>query len=65
MKLKTSKSCSKRIIKITKSGKILRRSTSSQHLAANKSKRTKQGAGNATLLSKTSHDKIKKLMPYN
>ena len=45
-KLKTRKSLSKRVVKITASGRLLRRKTLSQHLAHRKSRRTRKNSGN-------------------
>lgn len=64
MKLKTSKSATKRIAKFTKKGKIIRRKMAAQHLRQGKSKRTKKLAGKFTTVSKTDSKKIKKLVPY-
>lgn len=63
-KLKTVKSASKRIAKITKSGKILRFKISAQHLARKKSKRTKKEAKKKLAISKADLRKIKRLIPY-
>jgi len=64
MKLKTVKSAKKRIVKITKTGKILRRKLSAQHLSAGKSKRTRSNADKTVALKKADVSNIKKLVPY-
>lgn len=64
MKLKTSKSAAKRIIKVTKNGKFVRRGMSAQHRAKGKSKRTKRLSGLNTLVTKASLKTMKKLIPY-
>ncbi len=64
MKLKTSKSAAKRIVKITRNNKIIRRKMSAQHLGQGKSKRTKKEAGKFLLVEKTELKKLKKLLPY-
>lgn len=64
MKLKTSKSASKRIKKVTNNGKIIRRKMSAQHLRAGKSKRTEQTAGKLISVSKADSKRLKKLIPY-
>ncbi len=62
-KIKTKKSASKRISKITKSGKIVRRKITSQHLARRKSKRTRKTSGDKRLLNK-SDKSIIDFIPY-
>lgn len=64
MKLKTSKSAKKRIVKITKRGKILSRRLSAQHLVAGKSKRTKRATGKKFVIKKADAKNLKKLVPY-
>jgi len=64
MKQKTIKSARKRIIKITKRGKLLRRRLSAQHLAVGKSKRTLRSAGKKSTVSSADRKKIKRLIPY-
>lgn len=64
MKQKTVKSARKRIVKITKNGKIIRRKLSAQHLSAGKSKRTRSNADKTVTLKKADVRKIKKLVPY-
>lgn len=62
-KIKTKKSASKRIAKITKTGKVLRRKITSQHLSRRKSKRTKRESGDKVPLHQ-SDLKLTKLTPY-
>lgn len=64
MKLKTVKSASKRIVKITKTGKILHRKLSAQHLSAGKSKRVRSNADKTVAFNKADAKKIKKMVPY-
>ncbi len=45
--LKTRKSVAKRIKRVTRTGKVIARTQSSQHLAARKSKRTLAQSGRA------------------
>lgn len=63
-KLKTSKSTAKRIIKITRNGKMLRRKMSAQHRRKGKSKRTKLEAGQLMEVHKGDQKKIRRLIPY-
>ena len=65
MKLKTVKSAKKRIIKITKKGKVIRRELSAQHLVAGKSKRTLKKSSRQKLVSSADARKIKKMVPYD
>jgi len=64
MKLKTNKTAKKRIVKITKSGKVISRRLSAQHLVAGKSKRTKRATGKTFALKPADAKNIKKLVPY-
>ena len=64
MKLKTSKAAAKRIIKITRKGKMLRRKMSAQHLRQGKSKRACRRAGKFVEVSKGDIRKVKRLVPY-
>jgi ribosomal protein L35 len=64
MKLKTNKSAKKRIVKITKTGKVISRRLSAQHLVAGKSKRTRRATGKKFVLKKADSKNIKKLVPY-
>ena len=62
-KLKTSKSATKRL-KFTTTGKLLRRHTTSQHLARKKSKRTKKNSGKVENVSPTDKRKIARIVTY-
>jgi len=64
MKLKTVKSAKKRIVKITKNGKIIQRKLSAQHLTAGKSKRTLRNKRKTAVMSDANVKNIKKLVPY-
>lgn len=64
MKLKTSKSAKKRIVKITKTGKVISRRLSAQHLVAGKTKRTKRATGKSFTIKKADAANLKKLVPY-
>lgn len=64
MKLKTSKSAKKRIVKITKNGKVLVRHASAQHLVAGKTKRTKRATSKTFTVKKADAGNLKKLVPY-
>ena len=64
MKLKTSKSASKRIVKITKNKKIIGKKMSAQHRTKGKSKRVLYNAMNDFEISKANEKRIKKLVPY-
>lgn len=63
-KLKTSKSAQKRIVKITRSGKIIRRKMSAQHRTGGKSKRALSASKKETQVSSANLKTIKKLIPY-
>jgi large subunit ribosomal protein L35 len=63
-KIKTVKTASKRISRITKNGKIMRMTMSAQHLARRKSKRAKQNALNQVVVHKTDAKQLKRLVPY-
>ncbi len=63
-KIKTNKTLSKRISKITNSGKVVRRKTLSQHLVHRKTARTIAESGADVQASRTESKKIKKLIPY-
>jgi large subunit ribosomal protein L35 len=64
MKLKTSKTAVKRIARITKTGKLLRRKMSAQHLVRNKSQRVRKDARRKLLVAKSDLKKIRFLIPY-
>jgi len=63
-KIKTSKTAAKRLVKLTGSGKPVRRKTVSQHLVRKKSKRTVKNSGDNTSFSPAEGKKIIKLNPY-
>lgn len=63
-KLKTSKTVSKRIKKLTSTGLIMRRRMSNQHLARRKSKRSRKQNENDTIFSATDTQRIKRMAPY-
>lgn len=63
-KLKTVKTAVKRVVGVTKNGKIRVRNQSAQHLATNKSSRSVHSAGHTTLLSDGDAKKVKKMTPY-
>lgn len=63
-KLKTRKTASKRLVKITASGKMIRKKTVAQHLVHRKSKRTIKESGNTLVITKSDSEKMKKLTPY-
>ena len=58
-KLKTRKSVSKRIKKVTRSGQVITRNESSQHRTAGKTKRTLARAGREKILPKVQAANIK------
>jgi len=63
-KQKTSKTAAKRIVKITGTGKILRKKTLAQHLVHRKTKRTIEESGTNTEISKPEKNRVKRLTPY-
>ena len=65
MKLKTSKSAKKRVVKVTKKNKIIFKKMSAQHRTKGKSKRTLQNAMSNFEISQANTKTIKKLIPYN
>lgn len=62
-KLKTKKAAAKRI-KITATGKLLRRDVRMSHLKTKKSAKTKRRKSDYVELSKTERKKIRRLLPY-
>lgn len=62
MKAKTVKSAKKRIVKVSKTGKILRRTLSAQHLTSGKSKRVLRGSNKKADVAKADRKKIKRLI---
>lgn len=63
-KLKTSKTASKRLAKVTASGKLIRRKTLAQHLVKRKTKRTIKSSGNAVEVVSAEAKRLKRLTPY-
>jgi large subunit ribosomal protein L35 len=63
-KIKTVKSAAKRIVKITKNGKLIRLKMSGQHLARRKSKRARSNAFTKLSLKSADSKRIKRLVPY-
>lgn len=63
MKQKTVKSAKKRVIKVTKNGKIIRRTLSGQHRTTGKSKRVLRASNKKTTISKSDTKKIKRMIP--
>jgi len=63
-KQKTSKTAAKRIVKVTGTGKILKRKTLAQHLVHRKSKRTIKQSGVNTEVSRPEKNRVKRLTPY-
>ena len=63
-KLKTVKSAVKRVVGITKAGKIRVRNLSAQHLATNKSNRANQLSNLTSSLCKGDAKKVRKMVPY-
>jgi len=63
-KIKTRKSASKRLVKVTATGKLIRRKMLAQHLVRRKSRRTTKTSGQNQEFKKTQTNKIKKLSPY-
>lgn len=64
MKQKTVKAAIKRI-KITGSGKLMRRRMSAQHLSMGKSKRVRRNANKFTQVARADSKRLKKLIPNN
>lgn len=63
-KLKTRKSASKRLAKVTASGKLIRRKTLAQHLVKRKTKRTIKSSGKSSEVVGSEVKKLKRLTPY-
>ena len=59
---KTHKAASKRILKLSKRGKLMRRNLSAQHLATNKSKRSRRDSTKNTSFSNADRKKIIKYL---
>ncbi|MDO8513082.1 MAG: 50S ribosomal protein L35 [bacterium] len=64
-KLKTVKSAKKRVVGITKAGKIRVRKLSAQHLAMNKSSRARRQSKQTSTLGNTESKKVQRMIPYN
>lgn len=62
MKAKTYKSAKKRVLRVTKSGIILRRTLSGQHLTHGKSKRVLRSSNKQSVISLKDAPKLKKLI---
>ncbi len=63
-KVKTRKSASKRLAKVTAGGKLLRRKTLAQHLVKRKTQRTVKTSGQAMEVAPSETKRLKKLTPY-
>jgi ribosomal protein L35 len=63
-KLKTRKSATKRLAKVTASGKLIRRKTLAQHLVKRKTKRTIKSSGKPSEVVASEVKKLKRLTPY-
>lgn len=63
-KMKTAKSAAKRIVRITKTGKMLRRTMSAQHRRKGKSARVKRESHNIVEVAKGDQVKLKRMLPY-
>ncbi len=64
-KLKTRKAVAKRVVKITKTGKLLRRATSAQHRTTGKSSRTLRQAKMKEAVTKQDVKAVTQFLPYN
>jgi len=64
MKLKTSKSAIKRIVKVSKNNKIILKKMSAQHRTKGKSKRTMREAMMNFDIARANMKTMKKLIPY-
>jgi large subunit ribosomal protein L35 len=62
-KLKTHTGAKKRF-KVTATGKIKRGKAYKSHLLTGKSSKRTRGLRTSTLVSKSDHDKMKRLLPY-
>lgn len=63
-KLKTRQAVAKRIDRVTKNGKIMRRSTSAQHRTTGKSRRTLSQAKMQESIKPADIKKIQQFLPY-
>lgn len=64
MKLKTVKSALKRIVRLTKTGKLIHRKLSAQHRVKGKSKRVRRDADKTVAFNNADAKNIKKMVPY-
>ena len=64
-KLKTRKSVQKRIVNVSKGGKLMRRSTSAQHRTTGKTKRTLRQSKMKIAIGANDVKQIKKMLPYS
>ena len=63
-KLKTRKSATKRLAKVTATGKMVRRKTLAQHLVKRKTKRTIKSSGKSVEVASTETKRLKRMTPY-
>jgi len=63
-KIKTKKSISKRV-KVTASGKMLRRKAGKRHLLSGKTSKRKKALGKNTLISRADEKRVRRMIPYN
>ena len=63
-KSKTHKAISKRV-KVTGTGKMLRRKQGKRHLLQSKNRKRKRNLGKATLVAEADLPRIRKLMPFS
>lgn len=63
-KLKTRKAVAKRIDRVTKSGKMMRRSTSAQHRTTGKSRRTLRQSKMQEAIKPADVKKVQGFLPY-
>lgn len=64
MKLKTSKTIAKRIVRVTGSGLAMRRAMSAQHLSPGKSRRTHQRTKLKLVVNASDAKRLQRLLPY-
>ena len=63
-KIKTAKSVTKRIVNVTKQGKLVRLRMAAQHLAQRKSKRSRKNALTPLVITSRFKKRIRRLIPY-
>ncbi len=63
-KMKTNKSAAKRIVKITRSGKLISNHMSAQHRRKGKSKRVKRQSHDNFVITKGDSKKLNQMLPY-